>query len=219
MIDLVRDQADAAVTAKAGEPRQIGGGDHRAGRIGRAGDDQAVERPRFGEEFGVRLIVGVFADLDQHRLDPECCEDVAVGGIARGGERHPVARLERGEKSQLEGGRRTGRDDDLAGIDGDTVLRAVMSGDRLRATVRCRARRCSRSVRCARACRAASRTASGAWVPGWPTSRWITSAPAASRSLAARSTSMAMKGGTSPRRDARKLIRASASTRASPNRV
>src|SRR5690606_36612466 len=49
------------------------------------------------------------------------------------------------------------------------------------------------------AARAAASTASGAGVPGWPTSRCSTSPPAASRSLATRMTSMTMKGGTRPR--------------------
>src|SRR3954451_12958659 len=53
----------------------------------------------------------------------------------------------------------------------------------------------------ASAARAASSTASGAGVPGWPTSRWMTECPWASRTLAARSTSIAMNGGTRPRRE------------------
>jgi hypothetical protein len=49
--------------------------------------------------------------------------------------------------------------------------------------------------------RAASSTARGAGVPGWPTSRWITFSPAASRWFAARMTSIAINGGISPRRE------------------
>src|SRR5579863_1491000 len=52
-----------------------------------------------------------------------------------------------------------------------------------------------------KAARAAASTAAGAGVPGWPTSRWMTEWPSASRSLAARSTSIAIKGGTRPRRE------------------
>src|SRR5260370_32547534 len=50
--------------------------------------------------------------------------------MAGGGERDPVAQLEGGEKIQLKGGRRAGRDDDLGGLDRDPVPLAVMLGDR-----------------------------------------------------------------------------------------
>ena len=123
MVDLVGDQADAVVAAVAREPREIGGPDHRSGRIGRAGDDQPVERARFGEQLGGRLVMGILADRDQHRLDLESRQDVAIGRIARNGEPDPVAGLEGGEKGELKGGRRAGRDDDLGGIDGNPVLR------------------------------------------------------------------------------------------------
>ena len=73
----------------------------------------------------------VLADLDQHRLEAERRQDVAVGGIAGRGERDPVARLEGGEKRQLKRRRGAGRDDDLGGLDRDAVLFAVMPGDRL----------------------------------------------------------------------------------------
>ena len=76
-----------------------------------------------GEQFGGRLVMRVLADLDQHRLDAERREDVAIGGIAGHGERDPIAGLERGEKGELERRRRAGCDDNLGGIDRDAVLR------------------------------------------------------------------------------------------------
>ena len=51
----------------------------------------------------------------------------------------------------------------------------------------------------------AARAAAGAGVPGWPTSMWITEAPAASAARAASITSITMKGSTSPRWDLRIL--------------
>ena len=87
------------------------------------------------------------------------------------------------------------------GIDRDPVLRPVMPRRSPRAAARCRARRYSRCGPSPAPCRAASSTGSGAGVPGWPTSRWMTECPAASRALAARSTSIAMNGGTRPRRE------------------
>ena len=73
----------------------------------------------------------VLADLDQHGFEIERRQDVAVGGVARGGERDPIARLEGGKKRQLKGRRGAGRDDDVGGLDRDAVLFAVMAGDRL----------------------------------------------------------------------------------------
>jgi hypothetical protein len=74
--------------------------------------------------------VRVLADLDQYRFEAERREDVAVGRVAGRGERDPVARLERGEKGELERRRRAGGDDDLGRIDGDPVARAIIGGDR-----------------------------------------------------------------------------------------
>src|ERR1700719_2730788 len=73
--------------------------------------------------------MGILADFDQHRLDVEGRQDVAVSRVPRYSEAHSVGRLERGETGKLESGRRTGRDDDLGGVDGDPVLRLVMAGD------------------------------------------------------------------------------------------
>src|ERR1700730_3549617 len=73
--------------------------------------------------------MGILADFDQHRLDVEGRQDVAVSRVARYSEDHSVAGLERGERGKLESGRRTGRDDGLGGVDGDPVLRLVMAGD------------------------------------------------------------------------------------------
>ena len=131
MVDLVRDQADAAITAIAGQPGEVGGADHRSGRVGRARDDQPVESAQIGEELGCRLVMGVLADFDQHRLDVERRQDVAIGRVPRDREPHSVAGLEGGEKGKLERGRRAGRDDDLGGVDGDAVLGLVVAGNRL----------------------------------------------------------------------------------------
>ena len=119
------------LAAIAGELRQIGGADHRSGRVGRARDDQAVERACLGQQLGGRLVMRILPDLDQHRLDIEGRQNVAVSRVAGNREPDPVAGLESGEKPQLKGGRRAGRDDDLGGIDRDSVLRAVIGGDRL----------------------------------------------------------------------------------------
>ena len=100
VVDLVGNRAGCRVSRhQLGEPREFAGGDHRAGRVCRAGDDQAVERARLGEQFRGRLIMGVLADRDQHRLDAERRQDVAIGRIAWHGEPDPVARFKGGEKA------------------------------------------------------------------------------------------------------------------------
>ena len=135
VIDLVRYEPDVALPAPCGEKRQLGSRDHRAGRVGGAGDDQpgdvAARSDGAFEQLRVRLVMRVRPDLDQHRLQPERRQDVAIGRIARRRQRHPVPRLERREKCQLERRRRSGRDDDFAGIDRDPVLLPVMPGNRL----------------------------------------------------------------------------------------
>ena len=140
------------------------------------------------------------------------------GGIPRGGKRHPIARFERGEKSQLERGRGTGRHHDLARIDCETVLRAVMSGDHL--AQGCDAERVGITDRFVRQ-RVPGRLAHGFGRLGPRLADFeMDHIGAVGLSLiGGAQQSMAMKGGTSPRRDTRKLIRAAASTRASPNRV
>ena len=94
MVDLVRNQADAVTIAVAGQPREVAGADHRSGRVGRAGDDQPIEPARVGEQLGCRLVMGVLTDLDQHRLDVERRQDVAIARVSRDREPHSVAGLE-----------------------------------------------------------------------------------------------------------------------------
>ena len=94
-----------ALAAIIGEAMLFGRRDHRAGRGGGAGDDEPGDVGDVGQKLGVGLVMRVLADLDQHGFEAERREDVAIGRVARRRERHPVARLERGEKSELERGR------------------------------------------------------------------------------------------------------------------
>ncbi len=66
-----------------------------------AGDDQPGQIGIIGEQLGVGLVVRVFTGLDQHSLQAERRQDVAVGGIAGRGQGNPVAGLERGEKTRV----------------------------------------------------------------------------------------------------------------------
>ena len=189
-----------------GEPRQFGGAIIVPVGLAGLAMISPSSAPTSASSSGCRLVMRVLADRDQHRLDAERRQDVAIGRIAGHGEPDPVAGLESSEKGEQKRGRRAGRDDDLGGIDRNPVLRPVIAGDRL--PQRRDAERVGIADPFARRARAepplapvrAPRCRAGRLRDG------LHRRPPASRSLAARSTSIAMKGGTSPRRAARKVM-------------
>ena len=192
---------------KVGQGREILLAEHGAGRVGGAGQHEAVQRPVDGRELpGRGLEAGRGVDRDRHHLDVERPQDVAVGRIARHRHGDPVAGIEGGEEAQDEGARGAGRDRD-AGRDRPPARTTRHSGGRCGAAGPAGpGPRCSRAGPRAAPPRRRPAPRGGAPLPGSPTSRWRTSAPCAARSFAALSTSMTMKGGTSPRRDVRPLI-------------
>ncbi len=103
VVDLVADQAYAVLLAPRGQRSELVGQQHRAGRVGRGGDDQAVHGPGHGFELlDGGLEPGPGPAVDLHHLDAERGEHVAVAGVAGPGHHHPVARLERGQERQQE---------------------------------------------------------------------------------------------------------------------
>ena len=89
--------------APVADRTEVLGRKHGAGRIGRRGEDQAVDRPfeRFQRCHG-RLIVGVRSGHNLDRFQIERRENVAVAGVARRRQRNPVTGVKGGEKGQRE---------------------------------------------------------------------------------------------------------------------
>jgi hypothetical protein len=65
--------------------------------------------------------------LDRHRFAAERVQHVAIGRVARTGDRYPVARLEHRQERQHESRGGAGREHDAFGIDHDAVSFGVMT--------------------------------------------------------------------------------------------
>ena len=132
VIDLIRDDPYAPAAAPAGKTFQIGARDHRAGGIGRAGQDEAVDRARDGrQQVGSRLEAGLHGGGNRHHLDVERGQDVAVGRIAGFRDRDACPGVEGGQERQDEPARGPDGRSDPGRVDLDAVDVAVMSGDPL----------------------------------------------------------------------------------------
>ena len=121
-----------APSAAADQARQRLARHHRAGRIGGAADQHALQRclaMRSQQGFAGQRVAGVARGLDQHRLAAERGQDMAIGRIAGHGDRHPVARLEHRKERQDETAGRARRDHDPLGVYGTAISIAVVPGD------------------------------------------------------------------------------------------
>ena len=129
MVDLVRDHPDPPSVAEPRQRLQRGPRQHGPGRVGRARDDQALDRlvERLQHRHG-RLKAGLRRGGEQHRLQAERLQRVAVGGIAGIGQRHPVADVERGEEGEHEPGGPPGRDHDALDRRGEVVTLSIVGG-------------------------------------------------------------------------------------------
>ena len=133
MVDLVADQLDAAAFAVRRQRGQVVRGQHGAGRVGGAGDDQAVDAPvnlaELLQHRHGRLVPGLRAARQLDDLAAQRREDVAVAGVAGAGHRDAVADVEgREEREQEAAGRARGHDHVVRG-DGQAVGVAVVRGD------------------------------------------------------------------------------------------
>ncbi len=137
--------------------------------------------------------------LDLHRLDAESLQDVAVGGIAGRGDGHAVAGVEQSEEAEDEPARRSRGDHDPLGRDADLVGVAVVPRDALAQRGHAQRLRVADPAMLQGAAARPRSPDRAPGAPGWPTSMCSTLAPAASRRLAAASTSMAWNGCTSLR--------------------
>ena len=122
VVDLVADQLHLLGLAPPGQRGELARQQHRAGRVGRAGDDQPLEavlRVELGDLLDGRLEPGLRAGRDLDDLDAERGEHVAVAGVAGPGHRDLVADLERRQERQQEPAAAAGGHDDLVGVDVD----------------------------------------------------------------------------------------------------
>ena len=118
--------------APAGDRREFLRVDDRAGRVARAGDDEAGRRLGQGREHGHgRLEPGVRTAVELDDPGPKGLQRVAVCRVARTAHRHRVSDVERGEEQRGEGRGRAGRDDDLVGVDGQPVVVGIVPRNRL----------------------------------------------------------------------------------------
>ena len=132
VVDLVADEAHAVVGAPAGDRSELGAVDHRPGRVGGRGDDEARERPvGLGgvEQSRGGLVARVRTAVDLDDLAAERGEDVAVGRVAGPGERDPVTGLEGREEGEDEPAGRTGRDRHSRRVDLEAVPPPVVRGE------------------------------------------------------------------------------------------
>ncbi len=129
MVDLVRDQPDAARLAGLAQRPHAGLVDHRARRVRGAGEDQPVEPSvDLVQQLGRRLEAVLQVGLQPHRLQAQRAQDVAVGGIAGRRQRDPVAGIEGGEEGHDEAGGGAVGDHHPLGVDAHAVQRPVGLG-------------------------------------------------------------------------------------------
>ena len=102
---------------------QFLGRDHRAGRVGRAGDDHAlhrrIESRRASAAVGWNRVSGPHGHLDH--LTAQRRQDVAVARVAGTGDRHAVADVEARQERQQETAAGTGRHHHVVGVDDEAV--------------------------------------------------------------------------------------------------
>ncbi len=134
MIDLVGDEADAEIAGRLDQRLQGVRRHHRSGRIGGAGDQDAVEPlPRvFGREHLRRDgVAGRGGGLDEHHLAAERLEDVLVGGVSGACDGDAGPRLEQREEGQDEGRGRAHRHGDATDRHLDAVGLGIVARDAL----------------------------------------------------------------------------------------
>ncbi|MCY1234263.1 hypothetical protein D9M72_468400 [compost metagenome] len=135
MIDLVRNERDLFRAAIVGQRFEAGPPRHGAGRVRRACQQYALQRPadlcsgplqalRRQREAGL----GIGLDLDY--CQAESGEDVAVGRIAGPRDGDAVARIKQRKEGEIEAGGRSRGDCHPLRIERDTVALPVVAGDR-----------------------------------------------------------------------------------------
>ena len=131
MVHLVANELNALGVAPARDRGQLGRREHGSGRIRRAGDDDSADRRvEGGEHLDGRLEPCLRTALDLDNLTTQCRKDVAIAGIARARDRHPVPGVEAGQESEQETSGGSGGDHHVVGGHVEPVVRSVGAGDR-----------------------------------------------------------------------------------------
>ena len=132
VIDFIGDDGNAGVLGRSDQVRKRLGAHHGSRRIGGACDQHRFEGlfPVSVEQRVRRQRVSRFGrQADQSRLAAERGQDVTIGRVGGRGEPDAVARLQQGQKSERERGRRAGGDDDGRRIDRDPVRILIVPRD------------------------------------------------------------------------------------------
>ena len=131
VIDLIRHDPDAGLGTERPQLGEPFGRDHAAGGIGRARQHQPVQGQRPLEAHHRRLEAFLWPQLEPHHLHIQRPQDVAIGGIARLGQGHPIARIKGGEKAQHEGAGGANGDGDAPRVHLHPIHIEIMLGDAL----------------------------------------------------------------------------------------
>ncbi len=129
VVDLVGDEAHAALVAIAHQLGEDAGVEHGAGGVRRRRDDETVEGPSGVEQLRCRRPAGLGTDDDRHRLHAERDQAVAVAGVAGLDDGDPGRRSEGGEEREREAGGRARHDEHTGRVDVDVVQIAVALGE------------------------------------------------------------------------------------------
>ena len=131
MVHLVANELNALGVAPARDRGQFGRREHGSGRIRRAGDDDSTDGwIEGGEHLDRRLEPCLRSAFDLDDLAAQGRQDVAIAGIARARDRHPVPGVEAGQESEQETPGGSGGDHHVGGGHVEAVVRRVGVGDR-----------------------------------------------------------------------------------------
>ena len=130
VIDLVRNDGDPTFAADLGNGAQLFARDNRAGRVGRAGQDQSlgcgIERR---ERSGSDLKTLGFAARQLERNHVQCAHGVAIGNIAGARHGYPIPRVEAHVEGQNQRGRGAAGEDYLRRFDPDPIPFGIVAAN------------------------------------------------------------------------------------------
>jgi hypothetical protein len=130
VVDLVRDQSNASLTAVLRQRLQFCCREHRPGRIGRMRDDQPARARAFAVDQSGCGLISLFRSRSQvHRHDADRRENVPIRRIAGARECDTVADIEGSQEAQQKSRRGTRGDRHSAPIHIHTVTLAVIERD------------------------------------------------------------------------------------------